>query len=79
MSMGTKYLSKTKILNEYENEIINLCFDHKSLRNFSPGLKLVFSTDDMPLFVKIVETESNQSVFADKIQITSQNQRSGLL
>lgn len=50
-----KRLVERKFKNAYEQRIIQICFDDKSIANFSPGLKMVFALNDPPLFVKLEE------------------------
>ncbi len=47
--------------NEYEMKVINICFDKKSIDNFSPGLKMIFALDEPPFFVKLKQPKKNAS------------------
>lgn len=54
---------KTKIVNRHgqkdliSEKVIQLCFDEKSIDNFTPGFKMVFAMEDPPLFVTLEEVE----------------------
>ena len=45
----------------YEEKVINLCFDQKSIDNFSPGLKMIYALDEPPFFVKLKQAKKNAS------------------
>ena len=38
---------------QQRDEVIKLCFDKESLPNFTPGLKMVYTSEEQPLFVLI--------------------------
>ena len=46
---------------EYEQQVINLCFDNKSINRFSPGLKMIFALDEPPFFVKLKQAKKDAS------------------
>ncbi len=46
---------------EYEQKVINLCFDNKTIDRFSPGLKMIFALDEPPFFVKLKQAKKNAS------------------
>ncbi len=48
--------------NAYEQKIIQMCFDAKSIGKFTPGLKMVYALDDPPLFVKLKKIEDVATV-----------------
>jgi len=62
--MKKKLVARSETYDNITQKVIKLCFDPKSINNFSPGLKLVFATDDPPLFVRLeeVETDTTASV-----------------
>ena len=41
-----------------KQQILNICFDAGSINKFSPGLKLLFSSDEPPMFVKVKRAET---------------------
>ncbi len=50
-----------KARKEYEQKVINLCFDNKSINRFSPGLKMIFALDEPPFFVKLKQAKKDAS------------------
>ena len=55
-AMETKItLVESQFKDTYKKKIIQMCFDDKSIANFSPGLKMIFALNDPPLFVELEE------------------------
>ena len=51
----------------YKQQVIRLCFDPVSINKFEPGLKLLFSYDEPPMFVRVqrpIEKYDNNTVVA---------------
>ena len=40
---------------EYRTRVLRLCFDRESIRKFTPGLKLIFASEESPLLVHLDE------------------------
>ncbi len=38
---------------DYERRVMNICFDNNSVHKIRPGLKMIFSHEDSPVFVKL--------------------------
>ena len=38
---------------EYRDRVIRLCFDSESIGKFTPGLKLVFASEEQPLLIQL--------------------------
>ena len=47
--------------NPYEQKIIELCFDNSSLKNISPGFKMLYALDDPPIFVTLKTNKNKYS------------------
>lgn len=46
---------------DYAEQVLDICFDSNSIEKFSSGLKLIYSNDDPPVFVKIEKGRSEFS------------------
>ena len=51
--MKNKIVARSQSNTLEKQQIIQLCFDAKSIDQYSPGLKMIFALDDPPLFVNI--------------------------
>lgn len=47
-----KQWKKTRRI-QYKERIIKLCFDSESIKNFKPGLKMLYAAEDQPLFINL--------------------------
>ncbi len=45
----------------YQEKIIQLCFDSKSIDNFTPGFKMIYALNDPPLFVTLIDKKKNRN------------------
>ncbi|MBT4290315.1 MAG: hypothetical protein HOD92_23565 [Deltaproteobacteria bacterium] len=59
--MNDKINIEQQARKEYEQKVINLCFDNKSIDRFAPGLKMIFALDEPPFFVKIKQAKKDAS------------------
>ena len=55
--MKKRIITKNQSMNSNRQKIIQLCFDSKSIDNFSPGFKMIFALNDPPLFVTLEEVD----------------------
>lgn len=58
--MNKKLVPRIGLVDRATRQIINLCFDPRSIDRFTPGLKLIFAAEDPPLFVMLEEVESEK-------------------
>jgi hypothetical protein len=59
--MKKKLVARSDAFDSITQKVIRLCFDPKSIDRYSPGLKLVYATDDPPLFVMLEEVEPDHA------------------
>lgn len=59
--MKTKIITRHGQMDVISEKVLQLCFDEKSIDNFSPGLKMVFALEDPPLFVTLEEVENENT------------------
>ena len=57
--MNNKRNSEQQARKEYEQKVINLCFDNKSIDRFAPGLKMIFALDEPPFFVRLEQAKKD--------------------
>ena len=60
--MKRKLITRNKFSSQTKQKIVQLCFDEKSIDQYTPGLKMIYAIDDPPLFVKLEEVESDFKV-----------------
>lgn len=60
--MKKRLIAANHYKNRSKQKIVQLCFDSKSIDNFTPGLKMIFSLDDAPLFVKLEEVKAIKGI-----------------
>ena len=53
--MQPKIEQKSSRRIQYRKEVLQLCFDKDSINNFKPGLKMIYASEEHPLFVDLKE------------------------
>ena len=48
-----KYLRQEKRSGLSKINILHTCFDERSLKGFSPGLKMIYAADNLPIFIHL--------------------------
>jgi len=48
-----KYLRQDQSNQSNKINVLQACFDDKSLKDFSPGLKMLYATDDLAIFIHL--------------------------
>ena len=51
--MALKQMTKKSRRVEHKERIIKLCFDSESIKNFQPGLKMLYASEDQPMFINL--------------------------
>jgi hypothetical protein len=61
-AMKKNRVARCQLYDNITQQIIRLCFDPGSIDRYSPGLKLLYATDDPPLFVMLEEVEADSGL-----------------
>jgi len=64
--MVISQVMQRRSLSSYEKQVISICFDEFSLPKIQPGLKLLYSIDEPPVFVRVLDNQiSSKSAYGD--------------
>lgn len=51
--MFQRRVRKNVDFQDYQSQVMDICFDKESIEKFSPGLKMIMATGEPPLFIKV--------------------------
>ncbi len=66
--MNKRIITKNQKKNGLQQKIIQLCFDANSIHKFTPGLKMIYSISETPLFVILEDVKEVPIIILAKLE-----------